>query len=147
MIYTAIVQPMILYGVQTWGMASGSGTLVERALKLLDDIQNKGLQIILGAYKRTSRALLATKAEVEPVATYTETVALEHALKTESDDIICHISQTLDDVWNASSTQAQRRLLGLRPSSAMERAITRARTVREIGEEIQRAHAVQEGCR
>ena len=128
-------------------MASGSGAPAERTLKPLDDVQNKGLRIVLGAYKRTPRALLATEAEVEPTATYAETVALEHALKTESDDVTRHISRTLDDVWNASGAQAQRRLIGPRPPSAMEKAITRARTVRERGEEIQRTRAAQEGAR
>src|SRR5947209_4410136 len=101
---TAVIRPMVLYRVQTWDMASGSGTLVECTLIPLDDVQNKGFQIMLGTYKRTLQALLATETEVELIITYAETV--KHALKTESDDIICHISQTLNDVWNASSMQA-----------------------------------------
>ena len=53
---------------------------------------------MLGVYKCTLYTLLAIEAEVKLIAMYTKTVILEHTHTIESDNIISHISWTLDNV-------------------------------------------------
>jgi hypothetical protein len=135
LLYTAVVRPAIMYGVQSWHTGI-DGRKAKARIQELEKIQNKCLRRVTGAYKRTPRAALEREARVQPIDIYAEALAMSRALKNKGRPITEEIRKVVDAIWEAENTPQNRRQRG-RPRQIGPRPRTSAEIVLQRAEQIE----------
>ena len=142
LLYTAVVRPTLLYGVQEWGTSlRGAGdSLAKVTFKPLEKVQNNCLRRITGAYKRTPRAVLERETQIPPIDLYIKGAKQRYINKVKGYPVEREIAKTADAIWdrlrNARITQPSRR-----PRTSREHIATLARErIQDMNEWLEEAH-------
>jgi len=101
LLYTAVVQPAILYGSQVWGMQDDGVPSAVSLIRPLMCLQNQCLHKVMRAYKRTLMAALKRESNVPPVDLHMKHKAMNGAVKTASHSVTTKIKQVMDTVWTS----------------------------------------------
>ena len=101
MIYSAVVRPTMLYGVQIWGAGNGDATPSKSMVKPLRNVQNKCLRRVLGAYKRTPIAALEREAAIAPLDVQLAEITLERTAKIARHPVTGAIQHAVNGIWKS----------------------------------------------
>jgi hypothetical protein len=104
LLYTAVVRPTLLYGVQEWSTRTAGAALAASTVTPLHRVQNKCLRTIIGGYKRAPRAALEQETRIQPLDLYILTASLTTAVKTQAHPVEREIASAADAVWNSMRT-------------------------------------------
>ena len=66
-VYQAVVRPAMAYGAPAWHQPTKAGRKPKGLAAKLQAEQNKGLRVVLGAFKATSTRRLKVEAYVPPI--------------------------------------------------------------------------------
>jgi len=107
LIYSAVVRPAMLYGVQVWGVQESGNITNKTALKPLKKIQNQCLRRVMGAYKRTPTAILEREAQIMPIDLHIDLLALQRAVKIKNHPVTKEIDNATKGIWSSLQNDAQ----------------------------------------
>jgi hypothetical protein len=100
LVYTAVVRPTMLYGIQAWGLNNRQGKVIRAPLKKqLKQLQRQCLKMVTGAYKRTPLIAMERDFCVQPIDLFIEQLILEWAGSVKKDQVENDIRKTLDLIW------------------------------------------------
>jgi hypothetical protein len=132
-IYTAAVRPAMMHGIQSWYIGP-DGKQATGRLKQLELVQNKCLRRITGGYRRTPRAALERETRIPPLDVYSESVAMNRALKDKDSKVTEEIRRAVETIWETENPPQTNRRQGRgrprrdrqRPPTSPEKALQRA---------------------
>ena len=137
LLYSAVVRPIMTYGVQIWAVQADGSMITPSRIKQLGTVQNKCLRKIMGAYKRTPTAALEKESGTPPIDLYMENLAVQRAGVTAQHRVTEDIEENIKGIWTAA-----RKVRGVRrrgrpalqlekPPTGFSRLRTRARGITE----------------
>jgi hypothetical protein len=101
LIYSAVVRPTMLYGVQVWGAGNSNATPGKSSVKALRNVQNKCLRRTLGAYKRTPIVAMEREAAIAPLDIQLAEISLERATKVARHPVTEAIQSAIKGIWTS----------------------------------------------
>jgi len=130
LLYTAVIWPAILYGLQVWEMWDDGTLPTVSLIRPLMCLQNQCLHKVMRAYKRTPTAALERESNVSSVNLHMEDKTMKGAVKTASHSVTTKIKQMMNTVWTSLQCSNREMLtrhwcnanFTLRPTTAEESA-------------------------
>ncbi len=77
LLYTAVVQPTMMYGSSIWAIRETEKGPPKSLLKPLQKVQTAYLHSIINGYKRTATALLEKEANIPPLHLYIKATTIQ----------------------------------------------------------------------
>jgi hypothetical protein len=108
LLYTAVVRPTLTYGCNIWATGEKGRPPPTCLLQPLVKLQNKCLRIT-GAYKRAPIKTLEKDATVAPLPLHMQSIAMQHALSSETHPMVEFTKRTCDRLWNRHQPRRGRR--------------------------------------
>lgn len=114
LLYTAVVRPIMTYGSPVWSVKADGRGIKGTKTRALEEVQNKCLRRITGAYKRTPVAAIEREVAVPPLDLYIRSLSIQRAVKVADHKVTGEICTALNQVWKAAK-QRQRGKRGRAP--------------------------------
>ena len=108
-LFTAIIKPAMLYGSEVWSIGKQGKGPSKASLQPLVKLQNAGLRIVAGAFKKILTTLLESETNVPPIELAIQGRAYQYALQLYRLKVGQYIHQVRDQASQLASLRRRGR--------------------------------------